>query len=387
VSLSTAKDLTNYTSDELIEFLQRADDAYHNTSNVIVDDTQYDAIYQYTKRLTPHHQYFVGVGSMVRGGKVELPYQMGSLDQVYYGEMAGWIAKHNLHSEYVTITDKLDGTSAMLVYGANGDLQIAYSRGDGVRGADITRHISNLPSVPKNVGGAKVVRGEVIIAQSKFDQFKSCTKRSDGSDYKNARNATAGMMNASDQHSTDTYKCIEFIAYQDVTARVGKDEMLADLTACGFNTPFSIDVLGSNLSDHSLIALLKDRKAKCDYDLDGLVIDVRSNAKRAQMNPTKDTLNPAWAIKYKAQDDDNVALATVVEVEWNVSKHGYLKPRVRIEPTELVGVTIKHATGFNAKFIFENMIGPGAVVRITRSGDVIPYIQEVVKPMPLENMQ
>jgi NAD-dependent DNA ligase len=97
------------------------------------------------------------------------------------------------------------------------------------------------------------------------------------------------------------------------------------------------------------------------------------------MNPTRDTLNPSYAIKYKVADASNLAVATVKEVEWNVSKHGYLKPRVCIHPIELVGVTIKHATGFNAKFIFANKIGPGAKVEITRSGDVIPFIQKVVK--------
>ena len=66
-------------------------------------------------------------------------------------------------------------------------------------------------------------------------------------------------------------------------------------------------------------------------------------------------------------------------MHWEPSKTGYLKPRVEIKPVDLVGVTITYATGFNAKFIRENGIGPGAKIQITRSGDVIPFIQKVIE--------
>ena len=75
-----------------------------------------------------------------------------------------------------------------------------------------------------------------------------------------------------------------------------------------------------------------------------------------------------------------MAEAKVVDVLWEASKSGYLKPRVRIEPIALGGVTIEYATGFNAKFIEDNKIGIGAVIQIIRSGDVIPYIKSVTQP-------
>jgi DNA ligase (NAD+) len=74
---------------------------------------------------------------------------------------------------------------------------------------------------------------------------------------------------------------------------------------------------------------------------------------------------------------EQIAEAKVVDVLWSASKDGYLKPRVRIEPVKLGGVTIEYATGFNAQFIHEKGIGPGAFIEIIRSGDVIPYIKEV----------
>jgi NAD-dependent DNA ligase len=77
---------------------------------------------------------------------------------------------------------------------------------------------------------------------------------------------------------------------------------------------------------------------------------------------------------------EQMAEAKVVDVIWSASKDGYLKPRVRIEPIKLGGVTIEYATGFNGKFIEDNKIGIGALIQIIRSGDVIPHIKSVTMP-------
>ena len=155
--------------------------------------------------------------------------------------------------------------------------------------------------------------------------------------------------------------------------------MLADLRDAGFLTPHWVSFKGKELTDVTLAEHIATRRVQSEYEIDGIVIDVNEALKRQQMNPTRDTLNPAYAIKYKVSDAANQAVATVVGVEWNASKHGYLKPKIKIEPVELVGVTVQNCTGFNAKFILDNGIGPGAKIRITRSGDVIPLCQEVLE--------
>ena len=83
---------------------------------------------------------------------------------------------------------------------------------------------------------------------------------------------------------------------------------------------------------------------------------------------------------------DQIAEAKVVDVVWSPSKSGYLKPRVRIEPIKLGGVTIEYATGFNGKFIQDNKIGIGAIIQIIRSGDVIPYIKSITAPAEVTKM-
>ncbi len=368
-----------YDVEILVEILTKSDDLYHNDEEPFLPDVQYDFLRQYTERLDPSNVYFTGVGSDVRGGKVKLPYAMGSLDQVQIGEITDWVGNWGLQDELVVMTDKLDGTSAMVIYNKTGDLQIAYSRGNGVEGADIYRHISKLRSVPKKVDSAMVVRGEVIIEQATFPFLCKEVQRKSGKPYKNPRNAVAGFMNSKTTNEI-VYNYIKFVAYQVVGSERSKQDQLRELEKMGFEVPHSLAVRGKALTDRQLANHLNVRRQASVYEIDGLVLDVDSVTKRSEMNPTRDTLNPAYAIKYKVADAENVAYPTVIGVEYNLSKHGFWKPRVNIEPIELGGVTIEYATGFNAKFILNKGIGPGAVIQITRSGDVIPFIQRVVTP-------
>lgn len=374
----------DYDFDTILEVLKAADDLYYNDQQSFIEDNEYDALRRYAERLQPHHSYFTGVGSEVRGGKVKLPYQMGSLDQVEVGEIADWVKANALEKEEIIITDKLDGTSAMLIYDEKGKLQIAYSRGDGVQGADITRHLRHF--APEKALASMVVRGEVILPKKNFAALQKKVKSRSGTPYKNARNMVAGLMNA-EKNDPIVYDYLHFVAY-DILGRpeLDKQNMLLGLDSLGFKTPATKVTVGRRLTDDGLAEYLNRCREHTEYEIDGLVLDVESSKTRTRMNPTRDTLNPAYAVKYKVADASNQAVAEVVGVEWNVSKHGYLKPRVHIEPVELVGVTVQHATGFNAKFIYDNKIGPGAKIRITRSGDVIPTILECVKPMPKENM-
>ncbi|PPD55304.1 MAG: hypothetical protein CTY12_01475 [Methylotenera sp.] len=367
---------------QLVSLLELADDLYYNDEESILSDVEYDTYHQYTKSVDPTNPYFLGVGSSIRGGKVPLPYQMGSLDQKYHGEVPEWVAKHDLTREVAILSDKLDGASGMVVYDADGNFQIAYSRGDGVEGADISRHLSQMQSVPKTIAYDKpiTIRGENIISKRNFPLAKNVATSRSGKPYKNARNMVSGLMNAS-ENPTDVYDYIDFIAYEIVGSELSKGDQLRLLDRMGFLVVEFTSSEFANLTDTFLTKYLNMARADSDYELDGVVIDVNSAAKRADMNPTKTTLNPAYSIKYKVADESNMTIATVVDVEINISKHGYLKPRVEIRPVDLVGVTVTWATGFNMKFIRDNRIGPGAKIRITRSGDVIPFITNVVESM------
>lgn len=365
----------------IVDILKTADEMYFNNGDSFLEDNQYDALKQYAHGTDPTNAYFIGVGSSIRGSKIKLPYPMGSLTQAYQGDVSNWIAKYNLQHEKVIITDKLDGVSVMIVYDTDGQLQIAFSRGDGTEGADITRHISKIPSLPKNVKQQIVLRAEVIASEANFLRIvdnETVVSRS-GKPYKNARNMVAGLLNA-ETNPQEVYKHLNVVAYEVIVPTgLSKQQQITLLEKNKFETAISEPHIGNDLNDHFLTTYLNNRRTYARYAIDGIVLDVDDAILRSKINPSKDTLNPEYARKFKVADESNDAVAIVKEVQWNVSKDGFFKPRVKIEPIELVGVTIQHATGFNGKFIADNGIGPGAKVKITRSGDVIPYIYGVAE--------
>jgi DNA ligase (NAD+) len=371
-----------YPLSDIFSVLEVADDLYYNDDESFLSNTEYDILYQYTKLSDPTNPYFLGVGSSLRGGKVDLPYQMGSLDQIFNGEMQAFIGKNTLSALYAVASDKLDGASGMIVYAQTGEFQIGYSRGNGIQGADISRHLTQMSSVPQKIDISEpmTVRGENIISKTNFPKAQFAKTRS-GKPYKNARNMVSGLMNAT-SNPVQVYQYVDFVAYEIVGSTLSKQEQLDLLKKLGFKTPHYEVVPFSTMNDEMLTSMLELRRTFTEYEIDGLVIEVDSAEKRSEMNPTRSTLNPAYAIKYKVADASNIAIVTVVDVEINVSKDGYLKPRVEIRPVDLVGVTVTWATGFNMKFIRDNKIGPGAKIKITRSGDVVPLILEVIEPMP-----
>jgi len=135
-----------------------------------------------------------------------------------------------------------------------------------------------------------------------------------------------------------------------------------------------------NITNENLSDLLVKWRNEYIYEIDGIIVT------NDEIYSRKVGKNPEHAFAFKMILSDQIAEAKVVDVLWTPSKDGYLKPRVRIEPIKLGGVTIEYATGFNAAFILQNKIGVGALVKIIRSGDVIPHIQAVTVPAEITKM-
>lgn len=368
------------TQEMLIDVLTDASDLYHNDGESYLSDAEYDMLELQLKALNPKHPFLSQVGSEVRGGKINLPVPLGSLDQVYEGDTEKWVKANNWTNQLFVISDKEDGTSGLLCYGAQKSLSIAYSRGNGQQGADITRHISKIGRTPKKASQSCMIRVEVIMEDDEFERQKNAAEADGGRVYKNARNYVAGRMNAS-VSPQEFYDTVRVIGTSVIEPKMGKIEQMEFMEEMGFEVPHYIVVKGSELTDEFLTAHLANRRSKTKTAIDGLVIDLDDPTIRASLRRNSSSINPMYSRKFKIGGDDNVAVTEVVQVHWNPSKDGYLKPRVEVKPVDLVGVTITYATGFNAKFIKESGIGPGAKIQITRSGDVIPFIQNVIEPV------
>lgn len=359
-----------------------SDEYYNGDSESPLSDSAYDFISNAVKQVVPTHSFFTGVGAETRGGKIPLPFPMGSLDQVQQGELEEWKRKLNLkNTDVVVVTAKLDGASAAAIFNKGGDLRIAFSRGNGFEGADITRHIKH--TAGDLCGGlfrkdGIAVRAESIIAKQAFvDNIQPIVKRADGKQYANPRNAVSGMMNAS---ITDdrAYPHIDFVAYQRLDDdSISKEEQLIQLQMMGFEIPWYTTTTVAELTEAYLSDIIQQLRRDYKYEIDGVVVELDDPTTRARLK--SDGLNPGYAMKYKTLDASNYVETTVVAVEWNPSKTRYAKPRVIVEPCSLPGITCTYATGYNAKYIVDNKIGPGARVGISRMGEVVPNIVAVIE--------
>ena len=322
-------------------------------SVISITDELYDSIEDTLKSLKPKSKALT-VGAPVTKQKVELPFFMGSLDKIKPGSVDKWLKTHK--GPYI-VMDKEDGLSIGMEYKAQ---RKAYTRGNGSVGQDITYLLPHLKAPAKSK--FKELRGEIIMDKSVFDSKW-------GEDFENPRNMASGLVNRKDIHKA--VKDIDVIIYEVISPRGVPSEQLKELKAEGFNVvPHKVF---KTLTEQDLIDYYTERRKKSKYDIDGLVV------MQDKKNPANESGNPDFAVAFKMASEGNEAIAEVVRVEWNASKHGFLKPRCEIKPVRLAGVTVKYATCHNAAFIRDNGIGPGAQVKITRSGEVIPYILDVVK--------
>lgn len=347
----------------LIEVAKYAAEQYYNGEGVI-SDKLYDDLFDEIKKRDPKNDFLKKVGFEITGkNKVELPYYMGSMDKIKILEsdrLSKWQKKFNKH-DYV-VMDKLDGISGLFVL-KNGTKKL-YTRGNGTIGQDITHLINTIPSFKFSVSTDIVLRGELIISKKKWEKYTS--------QFSNARNMVSGLVN-SKKINTDIMKDIDFVTYEIMEPRMRQSEQLKFLQKNKMTHVYYETLDKSDLDFEMLDEILLDRREVSEYEIDGIIIMDDS------LHDYNAEGNPDFAFAFKDASEKQTADVIVKDVEWNVSKDGYLKPKLVLEPTKLSGVIISNATAFNAKYIVDNKIGPSSVVKIIRSGDVIPHVLEVIK--------
>jgi len=341
---------------QVTDIIVTANDAYYNTKKSLMTDNEYDIVREHAEKKYPDNETIKQVGAPIEKNKVKLPYNMPSMDKIKPDTSAlmNWMAKYK--GDYV-LSCKLDGVSGM--YTTEGPEPKLYTRGDGTVGQDIT-HILRVLKLPTEPG--LVVRGEFIIPKKVFEEKYKAK-------FANPRNLVSGIINS--KTLDDKTKDLHFVAYEIIQPLLRPGEQLKKLVEIGHEVVQNKTV--DTLSNEQLSELLIDWRTKYQYEIDGVIVTDNN------LHGRKDG-NPEYAFAFKMVISDQLAEAKVVDVIWNASKNGYLKPRVQIEPVQLGGVTIEYATGFNGSFIETNKIGIGAVIQIIRSGDVIPHIKSVTTP-------
>ena len=339
----------------LVDVLTLCSDKYYNTNESLITDEEYDRIYEKLQEIDPKNPYLKIVGAVVEGEKVVLPYWIGSMNKKKTKEEVGkWYPKY---PGEVVISDKLDGKSFILdIKDGNPKL---YSRGNGNLGKDISYLLKyiNIPSLEGNF----ILRGEILISKTNFQRIKTNAA--------NSRSFIAGISNLKkiDKDKSHDLKLVDLICFEVIEPEMKPSEQFSFLKEKGFKVVYN--EIQPEITFESLQEILKGRKDDSEYDIDGIIVC------QNKIYPRSEDKNPKHAIAFKM--DMEFAISKVIDIEWNLSKHGKLKPLVLIEPVSLNATTVKAATGNNASFIVKHKLGPGCQVKIKKSGEIIPKIVEV----------
>lgn len=367
---------SNISIDLLVKLVKIAIKHYE-LNEPIINDYTYDIIYDILKERDGNNILFKQIGYKDINDKTKLPFYMGSMTKIKdKTKIQTWMTKYK-GPNYI-VSSKLDGASALLEY-KNSTLQL-YSRGNGIYGRNLS-HLIKYMDIPKfNTTQIEFcIRGELVISKQNFNKYSD--------KYSNSRSLINGIMNKKDTKIEDMdkeiLKEIDLIIFDLIYINDKYDfkpEKQLELSKqLGFKvceheiiTQSQLNNFGKeNKIDNSFILnMLLKYKLNTKYDIDGLIITDNNIHER-----NKDG-NPNYSFAFKSNGIGKVT--KVKNVEWNISKHGYIIPRVSIDPILIDGINIKYATGFNAKFIVDNNIGLNSEVRIVRSGDVIPFIIEVI---------
>lgn len=289
-----------------------------------------------------------------------------------------WFKKVNV--SIIETSPKYDGNSASVSY-IDGYLEHALTRGDeGIEGSDITdKLIQQLPDFLVHCNHSIIeIRGEVLIPTSVFDNKYS--------QFKNPRNFVAGILNK-DNPDPEVLKDLHFIPYE--IRYVSSDgnwtyEQAVSTFLKKNNFKFLPETMLIRPTSDAFEQVYKYweeyRENKSPYLLDGFVLKVLDVQRRSELG--ENNHDPEWALACKFSP--KFTSTTITGIKWKMGKTGELSPVGILTPVDLDGSTVSQATLHNVKYITENKVYPGAVVRIHKGGDIIPQIHSIITPSNID---
>tara|TARA_Y100000590_G_scaffold65003_1_gene70191 strand:- start:2995 stop:4929 length:1935 start_codon:yes stop_codon:yes gene_type:complete len=371
--------IENLSVEELVDVINVTTEHYYN-KEPLIDDNIFDILLDYLRIRDPKNKVLKQIGTpSISKDDVELPYFLGSMDKLRpyidseVKKFKKWVKNYN---KPYYLSDKLDGISALIVYNFDNTVKM-YTRGSAVMGKNITqliKYLKNIPSIEdiksfcksNKIEGKKcylAFRGELVMKQEVFEKRWSKEK-------KNIRNTVGGLVN-SKKINPELARDTRFVCYNILDPNTFIKRQYEIIEKLGLYCVHYQDTDKINME--LLSKYLIKRKEKAKYDIDGIIV---TNNDLHSLNVDA---NPEYAFAFKNMLESQKVIATVKDVEWNISKDKRIKPVVIINKVNIGGVDITRVTGNNARFIKDNGIGKGAELEIIRSGDVIPKIVKIIK--------
>ncbi len=338
--------------EKLVDQLQEYNDAYRS-GHPIVDDATYDRLVEQLREIDPQHPFLQHVEPEKLPGRREVrhPDPMLSTEKAYdRSQLERFVQRVlkeaksiGLEEVIFQVTPKLDGLAG------RDDGVILASRGNGMVGYDITSAFDK-GVIP--VGGRGQGLGEVVVVKSYFDE-NMATK------FEHPRNMVVGIV-SSDTLNADAQQAltdgqVRFVPYSQMRAWRGDGTQLLERWD----------------------QIFQEVTADVNYPMDGMVVEVCDPTLKARMGATSHHYR--WQIAVKTRGE--TAVTTVTGIQWQVGRTGNITPVLEVEPVPLSGATIRRVTAHHAGMVAKHNIGPGAQIEIIRSGEVIPKLERVLKPV------
>lgn len=380
---------------QLREEIRKHDRLYFVEAAPEISDREYDRLVERLRALEAAHPELVTPdsptqrvgGEPLKGFKsITHAVPMLSIDNTYNeGELREFdqrVRKILGDEQYAYIVDpKVDGVAVALVY-ERGALVLAATRGDGVTGDDVTANVRTIRSVPLRLHGRDVpdlleVRGEIYWPLAEFNRFNAQRQQAGEPVFANPRNATAGTLKQLDSRKI-AGRGLRFVAHGFGRIEPEHDDSAHALMRKLQQWGVPVSERSRKVPDIDAVltechALERDRRTLA-YEIDGLVAKVDSLAQRQRLGAT--SKYPRWAVAFKFAADQ--AESVLLDVEFQVGKLGTITPRAIMQPVQLAGTTVRHASLHNFDQVKRLDVRIGDTVVVEKAGEIIPQVVRVV---------
>ena len=362
---------------------------YYTLDRSTMSDYEYDHLYRRLQDLEREHPEEITpdsptqrVGDAVRNDFAEVlhPVPLESLEDVFDGnEVQDFLAKvlETLPQAEYSVEPKVDGLSVALEY-RDGVFYQGATRGDGRKGEDVTGNLRTIRSIPMVLPEKLprlIIRGEVYMARSVFEEINEELELEGKPLLANPRNAAAGSLRQKDPKMCAKRRLDIAVFNLQLAERrtfTTHAETLAYLKAQGFPTiPHATLSNGEDILRE--IDRLGDTRMEFPFDIDGAVVKLNNLSDRDILGSTAKC--PKWAVAYKYPPEQKPS--RVVDIVVQVGRTGVLTPKAVLEPVRLAGTTVTNATLHNQDYIREKDIRIGDTVIVQKAGEIIPEIVSV----------
>lgn len=271
---------------------------------------------------------------------------------------------------------KYDGTSISLRY-EDGNLQVAVTRGDGVKGDDVTTNVRTIRTVPLHMQGEDYpaefeIRGEILMPFAVFNRLNEERLETGEALFANPRNAAAGTLKL--QNSSIVAKrqldCYLYYVPGEITLTPTHYGNLMKAREWGFNIPPYIELCHNIDEILDFIHKWDVERKNLPVPIDGIVIKVNSIKQQLQLGYT--AKSPRWAVAYKFKAER--VETRLLSVDYQVGRTGSITPVANLEPVHIAGTTVKRASLHNEDIIRELDLHLHDMVYVEKGGEIIPKI-------------